>query len=244
MLRGSWGWTIPIYNCDSVTITNIKLVCSRNPNDDGINPCNSQRVYIRDCFIRTDDDCIAMKGIDLGSDNDNVEYITVENCLLWSDRARVFLLGHESRAQYMRHIVLRNLDILHFNMSPFLFEPGEEMSIEDVLVENVTIYADYPAQSGEQTFDLIRLKPTVNQYMKTQVPGKISNITFKNIALTGEEKEGWYPIWVIGADEEHEVTNVTFENITWFNHLLDKNSPQVRIEENTKNIRFINSGDK
>ena len=65
----------------------------------------------------------------------NLEYITVENCLLWSDRARVFLLGHESRAEYMRHIVLRNLDILHFNMTPFLFEPGEEMSIEDVIVE-------------------------------------------------------------------------------------------------------------
>jgi hypothetical protein len=244
ILRGSWGWTIPIYNCDSVTITNIKLVCSRNPNDDGINPVNSQRVFIRDCFIRTDDDCIAMKGTDLGSDNDNVEYITVENCILWSDRARIFLLGHESRAQYMRHIVLRNLDILHFNMSPFLFEPGEEMSIEDVFVENVMINADYPAQSGEQTFDLIRLRPTINQYMKTQVPGKINNIQFKNIALTGEEKEGWYPIWVIGADEEHEVTNVTFENISWFSHLLNENSSQVKIEENTKNIRFINSRDK
>jgi hypothetical protein len=129
-------------------------------------------------------------------------------------------------------------------MSPFLFEPGEEMSIEDVLVENITIFADYPAQSGEQTFDLIRLRPTINQYMRTQVPGKISNVQFKNIVLSGKEKEGWYPIWVLGADAEHAVTNITFENITWFNHLLDKNSPQVRIEENTKNIRFINSGDK
>lgn len=245
ILRGSWGWTIPIYNCDSVTITNVKLVCSRNPNDDGINPCNSQRVYIRDCFIRTDDDCIAMKGIKLGSENDNVEYITVENCLLWSDRARVFLLGHESRAPFMRHIVLRNLDILHFNMVPFLFEPGEEMSIEDVLIENVTVYADYPEQNGgDKNFDLIRLRPTINQYMKTQVPGKISNIHYKNIALTGEEKEGKYPIWIRGADAKHMVTDVTFENITWFKHLLNENSPQVRIEENTRNIRFIVLGIK
>ena len=240
ILRGSWGWTIPIYNSDSVSITNVKLVCSRNPNDDGINPCNSQRVYIRDCFIRTDDDCIAMKGIRLGADNDNVEYITVENCLLWADRARIFLLGHESRAPYMRHILLRNLDILHFNMTPFLFEPGEEMSIEDVKVENVRAYADYPNQSGEQSFDLIRLRPTINQYMETQVPGKISNIQFKNISLTGKEREGKYPVWVTGADPDHKVTEVTFDNISWFNHLLDEHSPQVRIESNTKNIRFIN----
>jgi len=244
ILRGSWGWTIPIYNSDSVSITNVKLVCSKNPNDDGINPCNSQRVYIRDCFIRTDDDCIAMKGIKFGSANDNVENITVENCLLWADRARIFLLGHESRAEYMRNIVLRNLDILHFNMTPFLFEPGEEMSIEDVIVENVTANADYPKQSGAQDFDLIRLKPTVNQYMKIKEPGKIKNVHFKNIALTGEEKEGWYPIRVIGADSEHMVSHVTFENVTWFDHLLDRNSPQVIIEDNTKNIRFINSQKK
>ena len=35
-------------------------------------------------------------------DNNNVERITVENCILWCDRARIFLLGHESRAQFMR----------------------------------------------------------------------------------------------------------------------------------------------
>lgn len=241
IVRGAWTWAIPIYNCNNVTITNVKLVCSKNPNDDGINPCNSQNVHIRDCFIRTDDDCIAMKGIKLGSDNDNVEYITVENCILWSDRARVFLLGHESRAQYMRHIVLRDLDIIHFNMSPFLLEPGEEMSIEDVLVENIKAYADYPKQSGEQTFELIRLKPTVNQYMKNQVPGKISNITFKNIELTGEEKEGRYNVLIEGVDKDHMVTDVLFENITWFGKVLNKNSAQVRIDGNTDNIRFKSS---
>lgn len=239
IIRGSWSWTIPIYNCDSVTITNIKLVCSKNPNDDGINPCNSQNIHIQDCFIRTDDDCIAMKGTKLGSDNDNVENITVENCILWSDRARVFLLGHESRAEYMRHIVLRDLDIMHFNMVPFLFEPGEEMSIEDVLIEDVTIFSDNPKHSGESSFDLIRLRPTINQYMKTKVPGKISNIHFKNIALTGKEKEGKHSIWVIGADAEHLVTDVTFENITWFGQKLDEKSPQVKIKEFTNKINFI-----
>ena len=241
ILRGSWSWTIPIYNSDSVSITNVKLVCSKNPNDDGINPCNSQRIYIRDCFIRTDDDCIAMKGIRRGSENDNVEYITVENCLLWSDRARVFLLGHESRAEYMRHIVLRNLDILHFNMTPFLFEPGEEMSIEDVVIDNVTAYADYPKHINPGPFDFIRLKPTVNQYMKNKVPGKIKNVHFKNVVLTGAEKEGWYPIHVIGADSEHKVTDVTFEKITWFGQQLDEGSSQIKIGDDTSNIRFINS---
>ena len=144
----------------------------------------------------------------------------------------------------MRHIVLRNLDILHFNMTPFLFEPGEEMSIEDVQVENITAYADYPNQSGDQSFDLIRLRPTVNQYMNTKVPGRISNLQFKNVSLTGEEREGKYPIWVVGADPEHQVSDVTFDKITWFSHPLDENSPQVIIEGHTMNIRFVQPGSK
>lgn len=242
IVRGSWSWTIPIYNSDSVYINNIKLVCGKNPNDDGINPCNSQRVIIRDCFIRTDDDCIAMKGIAFGSNNDNVEYITVENCILWGDRARIFLLGHESRAAYMRHIVIRNLDILHFNMTPFLFEPGEEMSIEDVLVENVTAYADYPEQRGAQTFDFIRLRPTINKYMRNQVPGKISNIHFKNISLTGEQRGGKYGIWIKGADPDHMVTDVRFEDTSWFDQVLKEDSLPVSIEEHTRNIQFLNKG--
>lgn len=240
IVRGSWSWTIPIYNSNSVAITNIKLVGSRNPNDDGINPCNSQSIYIKDCFIRTDDDCIAMKGIELGSENDNIEDIIVEDCILWSDRARVFLLGHESRAEYMRNITLKNLDIIHFNMTPFLFEPGEEMIIENVLVENVTIYADYPKQGGAQDFDLIRLKPVVNQYMDDKVPGSINNVHFKNISLTGKERENWYPVKIVGADSEHKVTNITFDNISWFDQILDEKSPQVIIGENTKNILFKN----
>jgi hypothetical protein len=38
------------------------------------------------------------------------------------------------------------------------------------------------------------------------------------------------------------VSDVTFENIIWFKQMLNRHSPQVKIEENTKNIRFVNSG--
>lgn len=88
-----------------------------------------EHMRITDCFIRTDDDCVALKGLELRAPNSNVERITVEDSILWCDRARIFLLGHESRAPFMRGITLRNLDIIHFTMTPFLFEPGEEMRL-------------------------------------------------------------------------------------------------------------------
>ena len=135
-IRGSSHWTIVPRGSRNVTIRNVKLCNSRVQNDDGINPCNSQDVLITDCFIRSDDDCVALKGLNFDDANSNVERITVENCILWCDRARIFLLGHESRAQFMRDVTLRNLDIIHFSASSaefvgeFWFGEGGKVVIE------------------------------------------------------------------------------------------------------------------
>ena len=131
-IRGSSHWTIVPRASRNVTVRNVKLCGARVQNDNGIDLCNSQEVLITDCFIRSDNDCVALKGLDLNLPNNNVENVVVENCTLWCDRARIFLLGHESRAVRMHHITLRNLDIIHFAMTPFLLEPGEEMRLEDV----------------------------------------------------------------------------------------------------------------
>jgi hypothetical protein len=61
-IRGASHWTIVPTGSRKVTVRNVKLCNSRVQNDDGINPCNTQEVLITDCFIRSDDDCVAMKG--------------------------------------------------------------------------------------------------------------------------------------------------------------------------------------
>jgi hypothetical protein len=228
-VRGASHWTIVPRDSRQVTIRGVKLCGARVQNDDGINPCNSQDVLITDCFIRTDDDCVAMKGLDLSAPNSNVERITVENCILWCDRARIFLLGHESRAPYMRGITLRNLDIIHFSMTAFLFEPGEEMKLEDVTVENIRIH-------GEGQHELIRLKPVVNQYMRNKVPGHINNVHFRNLVLTGQP--GRYLIQVEGADAQHEVQDVTFEHFNILGEKLTAESSRVQKGSQTQEIRF------
>ena len=205
ILRGSATWTTRIDHSNHITIDNVKVLGGRAQNDDGINPCNSQDVLIKNCLIRTDDDCIALKGLMRGSSNDNVERITVENMILWGDRARIFLLGHESRAEYMRDLIFKNIDIVHFSMTPFLLEPGENMKLQNVLFENFRI-------NGERQNELIRLKPTINQYMETQVPGYIKNVTFKDIHVMGYG--GQYKIQIMGADNEHDVEDVNLINVS------------------------------
>lgn len=228
-LRGSSHWTIVPKNCRRVTIRNVKICNSRVQNDDGINPCNSQDVLITDCFIRGDDDCVALKGLDFRGANSNVERITVENSTLWCDRARIFLLGHESRAAFMRQVALRNLDIIHFSMTPFLLEPGEDMRLEDVTIEDIRIH-------GEGQREFIRLRPVVNQYMRKKVPGFIRAVRFKNVTLEGEP--GDYLIQIRGADAEHDVRDVTFEKVSIAGSLLTGQSSRLHLGEHTKDIRL------
>lgn len=228
-LRGSPHWTIVPTNSRNVTVRNVKICNSRVQNDDGINPCNSQDVLITDCFIRSDDDCVALKGLNSRGPESNVERITVENSVLWCDRARIFLLGHESRAPYMRDITLRNLDIIHFTMTAFLLEPGEEMRLEDVTVEDVRIH-------GEGQESLIRLQPVVNQYMRTKVPGHVANIRFSKCAVTGQD--GAYLVQLLGADADHAVHNVVFENFTILGVPVDKASRHVQMGQSVDDVRF------
>ncbi len=228
-IRGSSHWTVVPRGSRHVTVRNVKLCGSRVQNDDGINPCNSQDVLITDCFIRSDDDCVALKGLDLKTPDNNVERITVENCILWCDRARIFLLGHESRAAFMRDVTLRNLDIIHFTMTPFLFEPGEDMRLENIRVENVRIH-------GEGQKELIRLKPVINQYMQKKVPGFIRDVRFKNIVVTG--RPGAYGVKLAGADPEHDVRDVTLENVSILGTNLTQNAPRMSIGPHVSEVRF------
>jgi hypothetical protein len=231
-IRGASHWTVVPRSSRNVTVRDLKICGGRVQNDDGINPCNSQDVLITDCFIRSDDDCVAMKGLDLNTPNNHVERVTVQNCVLWCDRARIFLLGHESRAAFMRDITLRNLDIIHFTMTAFLFEPGEEMRMQNVTVQDVRVH-------GEGQRELIRLKPVVNQYMHNKVPGHIADIQFRNLEVDGQP--GAYLIQISGADPDHQVENVTLENVRIGGKVLQGNSENLQLGSA---IRAISIGGK
>ena len=228
-IRGAWHWTIVPRNSRDVVVRNVKLCGARVQNDDGINPCNSQNVLITDCFIRTDDDCVALKGLDLNGPASNVEGIRVENSTLWCDRARIFLLGHESRAPFMRDIRLRNLDIIHFSMTAFLFEPGEEMRLQDVTVENVRV-------NGEGQSELIRLKPVVNQYMHNKVPGYIRSVAFGDLSVSGQP--GPYRVQLSGADAQHDIQDVSFKHVQILGSELGATSERLELGGHVQNLEF------
>jgi hypothetical protein len=204
ILRGSYGWTLVPRECENVSITNIKIVNDRVQNDDGINPCNSKHVTVHDCFIRTDDDCMSIKGLKDGRQWPS-EDITIENMVFWCSRARIILFAHESQAQVMRHIRVLDSWIIHYTMTPFLMEPGEEMPLSDIVIDGIHINA---VGKGE----IARLRPCINQYMVIQKPGHIDNIHFKNLDIATDNPASVF-FYLQGADANHAVKQVSFDNI-------------------------------
>jgi hypothetical protein len=142
ILRGSFHWTIVPQRCKDVTIHGVRLCGSRVGNDDGIDPCNSSNVNIDDCFIRTDDDCIAIKGTWATGPDDGIH---ISNTTLWTDWANVFRIGFESRATAIENVTVRDVDVIHSlnprNRHVFIFELQRRISAESRATD---------AQAGER----------------------------------------------------------------------------------------------
>ena len=143
---------------------------------------------------------------------------------------RIFLFAHESQAPAIEDLHYDNCDIVHYQMTPFLLEPGELMPIRNSRFENFRIEGD-----GQR--DFITLRPTVNQYMSVKKPGSIKNIVFKNIVLSGANP-GPARVVVKGASETNRVDDVLFDNVVCYGRKLDAHSPGVQIGEFTGNIKF------
>ena len=107
------------------------------------------------------------------------------------------------------------------------------MRLENIVFDNIRIYG---YGEGKNHGELIRLKPLVNQYMRTKEPGYINNITFKNISVKG--KEGSYKIQIMGADNQHTVSNVIFDGVSVLNQKVTKEYGSLEMGDFVSNVEF------
>jgi hypothetical protein len=157
----------------------------------------------------------------------NVEDVQIENTLVWCDRARITLLGHERKAEKMEAVVFRNLSIIHFGEWPVsLLEPGENMQLHNILFENILINRE-----GQDKFAIIR--PIINQFMQEKTCGHIRNVTFKDVDLEG--KPGKYQILIEGCAEVNRTSGLSFQNVGILGDILTEDSMRVVFGHNREN---------
>ena len=101
------GWSVRLHATADMVVDNLKVFGTR----DGIDPTNAHRITIRNCYILSLDDCIAIKGWKgRGGENNlaSTEDILVENNLLHTTGYRGIKIGTETSVSLFRNIICRD----------------------------------------------------------------------------------------------------------------------------------------
>ncbi|MHB1000019.1 MAG: glycosyl hydrolase family 28 protein [Armatimonadota bacterium] len=231
ILKDSWSWTCVLRGCTNVSIDNLKICSSRCENNDGIDIVNSRHVKISNSFIRSDDDCIAPKGFGEGGGM-AVDDVTVTKCVLWTDRAHIWRVGCESRAEAMRNMLFKDIDVIHFTgygTCMIVLQPAEDMLMENIRFEDIRV-------NGEGQERLIELMTDPTIWAKKQTPGILRNCHFKSITVTGDPGGNLGRISIRGSNPERTVEGITFEKIVRYGKKLTLDSPELDINQFTKDI--------
>ncbi len=216
--------------CRDVAISNVKLIGLWRYNSDGIDPSNCQQVTIEDCFVRSFDDSIVLKGVtnwwDYRTDQGPLRDIAVRRCVIWNDWGRALEIGAETVAPEYDNILFEDCDIIHCAQIVMDIQNGDRAVVRNVTYRDIRVELDdeTPRPQLQQddadrfTVDpnerycprLIVLEVTKTNYSNDIERGRIEGIRFHNISVTGPRS----PRSVVrGYDEDHPVEDVTVENL-------------------------------
>lgn len=232
ILRDPHKWTITPLKCKNVDISNVKLIGLWRYNSDGIDIVNCQDVTIKNCFIRSYDDNIALKGLrrayrgrrgerqeQYSTENRNLRNIEVSGCVLWGDWGRALEIGAETYADSISNVTFKDCDIIHYVHYAMDVTNGDRAVVHNVTYENIRVEepTTHNVRIADRDYEpenvgkLIVLNINKNVYSKDTERGKINGITYKDITFTGNTNP---KSLLIGLDKQHTVENIIFENVT------------------------------
>ena len=120
---------------------------------------NCEDVFIENCFLRTFDDAICIKGFDCyyegdvekavreamyrgGESYDVFQNVLVKNCVIWNDWGKSLEIGAETRAEEIRYILFDDCDIIHV-CGPVLDCCNVDYAdVHDVVYRNIRVELD------------------------------------------------------------------------------------------------------
>ncbi|MFO8007086.1 MAG: glycosyl hydrolase family 28 protein [Candidatus Brocadiia bacterium] len=204
-------WTMPCIGCRDVLADGVRII-TRGVGHDGIDFVGCRDATARDCFIRTDDDCVAVKASTYRDQcgGQDVSGIRAEGCVLWDGLpGNALEIGYETRCDRMDDIAFRDCDIIHAEWEGY--SSGAALSIHNgdrATITNV-LYEDIRVEDAQQK--LIDLKVTLDRYSRDEERGHVRGATLRNIHVV----DGPFPPSIIqGYDSDHTVEDVTIENLT------------------------------
>ena len=240
-IRDSLVYNIRPIACKNLEIRNVKIIGCWRYNSDGIDSHNCQNVRISDCFIRSFDDSICVKGFDYTQDEtdfyrgqecfDSFKDFLVERCVIWNDWGKCLEIGAETRAKEISHIVFKDCHIIHVTGSVLDSMNVDYADIHDIIYENITVeyddvipemmfqqndaqtYADFKT---DQDYAPCLISSSIMYHPEYSaggvIRGKNRTIRFSNIRLYGRQMP---KIEFVGYDDAHKISDVTITQLYW-----------------------------
>jgi hypothetical protein len=244
-------------NCRNVRISGVKLIGFWRYNTDGIHMANCSDVVVDNCFLRTFDDSIIIKGQhrfrNYDSPQDPCTNITVSNCVIWNDWGRALEIGAKTITPEISNVTYRDCDIIRCGHIALDIQNGDRALVRDFLYENIRfeidpvtpepiyqndpkqVYREDPSDTYCPFFIVLEIRP--NFYSEDAERGRVRNIRFRNIEVLGDRVP---PSRFSGFDADHPVEDVTLENVTICGKpVTDPASGNITANEFVKDIRFI-----
>lgn len=253
--RDAGSWSAFMYKTEDVTVDRVKIINPRYASSDGFNIANAKNILFNEMFIRSCDDCVAIKGTGsngyTASENPAVALpnynITIQNSQVWSDANNALGIGAETVTESYDLITFRNIDIL-YNFDDINYpDYFTERAALNICALNATYFRNI-------TFEDIRLekgKRLIGIDMSDSFwfgsiqgnwnwNGNMQNIKFKNIT---SYSDGSNEIRIYGRDNQHNVSNITFENIIVNNQkILNFQNSLFQVNSFVNDFKIINNG--
>ena len=219
-LRNSGFWTVHICYSSSISIKGVDIynpvlsIGKKAASSDGIDVDSSTDIFITECSIACDDDCIAIKsgrgsdGLRINIPTDNV---VVDNCFFGTGHGGVSI-GTET-AGGIKNVLVKNCRA-DGNSVPIKFKPraGRGGVIENIVhtgweIKNAGTVIDYAYRevNGEDYIDeWQKIKVAF-----AQATPRYRNITIRNVHAINAEEAISFTAWPLAHAE-----NIIFENIS------------------------------
>ena len=214
-IRDSLVYNIRPVACRDLKIANVKIIGCWRYNSDGIDMHNCENVAIENCFLRTFDDCICVKGFDCyykgdiaqlvqaamhrnGRVYDTFRNVRVRNCVLWNDWGKCLEIGAETKAEEMCDVIFEDCDVIHTTHTVLDCMNVDYADVHDITWRNIRIqWDDVNPQPLYQTLDATPYSPTDPDYAPAVI---VAQAVYHHEYSAGSTRHG-------------KNRNLTFENI-------------------------------
>jgi hypothetical protein len=254
VMRDPDVWCCSLFGCTDALIANVKLVGLWRYNADGIDICNSRNVTIRDCFVRSYDDAIVLKGLKSAKnslDDRPVSNVRVSRCTIWCDWGRALEIGAETCAPEFSDIVFKDCDIVRTTHIAMDIQHGDRAAIRDVCFENIRVEMDdpnprpllqrtpedrYSPPAGDYLPALFVIVIRGTNYSKDTERGSVRNVVARDITVTAPRMPSSS---IQGFDAGHTVDGVTLEGVRLNGKpLMTLEEAGVRIGKHVGSVRY------